>query len=57
MAAAGLRVLAVARKAHATPGDAERRMTLLGLVGIMDPPRPEAAPPSARASTPASCRS
>ena len=43
MAAAGLRVLAVARKAHATAEDAERRMTLLGLVGIMDPPRPEAA--------------
>ena len=43
MAAAGLRVLAVARKREAARDDAERQMTLLGLVGIMDPPRPEAA--------------
>ena len=43
MAAAGLRVLAVARKSHVSAEDVERRMTLLGLVGIMDPPRPEAA--------------
>jgi Ca2+-transporting ATPase len=43
MASAGLRVLAVASKADASPQDAERRMTLLGLVGMMDPPRPEAA--------------
>jgi Ca2+-transporting ATPase len=43
MAAAGLRVLAVARKHQATRDDAERAMTLLGLVGMMDPPRPEAA--------------
>ena len=42
MAAAGLRVLAVARKHQATRDDAERA-TLLGLVGMMDPPRPEAA--------------
>ena len=42
MAGQGLRVLAVARKRRARPEDAERRMTLLGLVGIMDPPRAEA---------------
>jgi Ca2+-transporting ATPase len=45
MAAAGLRVLAIARKAVAADAveHAERGMTLLGLVGMMDPPRPEAA--------------
>ena len=43
MATAGLRVLGVARKNRASREDAERGMTLLGLVGIMDPPRPEAA--------------
>jgi Ca2+-transporting ATPase len=42
MADEGLRVLALARKRDAAPGDAERGMTLLGLVGIMDPPRAEA---------------
>ena len=42
MAAEGLRVLAIARKRHASPLDAERGMTLLGLVGIIDPPRAEA---------------
>jgi Ca2+-transporting ATPase len=42
MAAAGLRVLAVAAKPRATIDDAERGMTLLGLVAMMDPPRPEA---------------
>jgi len=42
MAAEGLRVLALARKLTDSIGDAERGMTLLGLVGIMDPPRPEA---------------
>jgi Ca2+-transporting ATPase len=43
MASGGLRVLAISRRDGARPGDAEQRMTLLGLVGIMDPPRPEAA--------------
>jgi len=45
MAAAGLRVLAIARKAVAADAveHAERGMTLLGLVGMMDPPRSEAA--------------
>ena len=38
MAARGLRVLAVARGS----GSAEEDLTLLGLVGIADPPRPEA---------------
>jgi P-type Ca2+ transporter type 2C len=38
----GLRVLAIARKFARTIADAEDGMTLLGLVGIMDPPRPEA---------------
>jgi P-type Ca2+ transporter type 2C len=42
MAAAGLRVLAVARKNQSAPEDAERSMTWLGLVGMMDPPRVEA---------------
>jgi Ca2+-transporting ATPase len=42
MAAAALRVLAVADKQGATPDDAERDMTFLGLVGMIDPPRPEA---------------
>jgi Ca2+-transporting ATPase len=37
-----LRVLAVARRAEARPESAEREMTLLGLVGMIDPPRPEA---------------
>ena len=43
MARGGLRVLAIARKRADSLADAERHMTLLGLVGIMDPPRPEAA--------------
>ena len=42
MALDGLRVLAVARKRGAAIQDAERGMTLLGLVAMMDPPRPEA---------------
>jgi Ca2+-transporting ATPase len=37
-----LRVLAVARKANATRETAEREMTFLGLVGMIDPPRQEA---------------
>ncbi|HSN82401.1 MAG TPA: cation-translocating P-type ATPase [Polyangiales bacterium] len=42
MAGEALRVLAVARKPDATIEDAERDMTFLGLVGMIDPPRPEA---------------
>ena len=42
MASDALRVLAVARKDDATPEDAERDMTFLGLVGMIDPPRAEA---------------
>lgn len=42
MASEGLRVLAVADKADATLENAERDMTFLGLVGLIDPPRPEA---------------
>ncbi len=42
MAREGLRVLAVARKFAASIEDAESRMTLLGLVAMMDPPRAEA---------------
>jgi Ca2+-transporting ATPase len=42
MAGEALRVLAVAYKPQATLGDAENDMTLLGLAGMIDPPRPEA---------------
>jgi Ca2+-transporting ATPase len=42
MASEGLRVLAIARKSGASVEDAEHEMTLLGLVGMMDPPRTEA---------------
>ena len=42
MAIDGLRILAVARKTAQSLAEAEQHMTLLGLVGIMDPPRPEA---------------
>jgi len=42
MAGEALRVLAVATKTDATLGDAERDMTFLGLLGMSDPPRPEA---------------
>ena len=42
MAADGLRVLAFASKAGATVEEPESGMTLLGLVAMMDPPRPEA---------------
>ena len=43
LASNGLRVLAIARKRADSMTDAEQGMTLLGLMGIMDPPRPEAA--------------
>jgi Ca2+-transporting ATPase len=42
MATDGLRVLAIARKSGASIDEAERQMTLLGLVAMMDPPRAEA---------------
>lgn len=42
MASQALRVLAVAMKPRAGLEDAEREMTFLGLVGMSDPPRPEA---------------
>ncbi len=42
MASEGLRVLAIASKSGASVEDAEHEMTLLGLVGMMDPPRSEA---------------
>ena len=42
MAGDGLRVLAIARKPDASVADAESQMTLLGLIAMMDPPRPEA---------------
>jgi Ca2+-transporting ATPase len=43
MASDALRVLGVAQKQGATPESAESEMTFLGLVGMIDPPRPEAA--------------
>ena len=42
MAMEALRVLAVAYKPGAAIENAEREMTFLGLVGMIDPPRPEA---------------
>jgi Ca2+-transporting ATPase len=42
MASEALRVLGVADRRGATPDDAESDMTFLGLVGMIDPPRPEA---------------
>jgi Ca2+-transporting ATPase len=42
MAGEGLRVLAIAKKTGASLEDAERDMTLLALVAMMDPPREEA---------------
>ncbi len=48
MAEAGLRVLAVARatipQPPRTPEEMEAKLEFLGLVGLADPPRPEAAP-------------
>ena len=42
LAGEGLRMLAAAARSGATMEDAERGMTFLGLVGMIDPPRPEA---------------
>jgi P-type Ca2+ transporter type 2C len=42
MASEALRVLAVASQSNVTLETAEREMTFLGLVGMIDPPRPEA---------------
>jgi Ca2+-transporting ATPase len=42
MASEALRVLAVARRRDATVANAERELTFLALVGMIDPPRPEA---------------
>jgi len=42
MAGRALRVLAVAEKPDTAREEAEREMTFLGLVGMIDPPRPEA---------------
>lgn len=49
LAAQGLRVLAIARRSHssfseepARSEDIERELCLIGLIGLIDPPRPEA---------------
>ncbi|HZD40672.1 MAG TPA: cation-translocating P-type ATPase, partial [Terriglobales bacterium] len=42
MASEGLRVLAIASKPNATVEEAEQEMVFLGLMGMIDPPRPEA---------------
>jgi P-type Ca2+ transporter type 2C len=42
LAGQALRVLAVARRSAATRANAERDLTLLALIGMIDPPRPEA---------------
>jgi Ca2+-transporting ATPase len=42
MASEALRVLAVAAKSDASIETAEQEMTFLGLIGMIDPPRPEA---------------
>ena len=42
MAGDALRVLAVARRSDAAPENAERDLTFLALIGMIDPPRPEA---------------
>jgi Ca2+-transporting ATPase len=42
MASEALRILAVASKSGASLENAEHEMTFLGLVGMIDPPRPEA---------------
>jgi Ca2+-transporting ATPase len=44
MAREGIRVLGVARKHHADLASAEDGMTFLGLIGLVDPPRPEVSP-------------
>jgi Ca2+-transporting ATPase len=44
MASDALRILGIAEKRGARPSDAEKEMTFLGLVGMIDPPRPEAKP-------------
>ena len=42
LASDALRLLAVARRSGATRDNAERDLTFLGLIGMIDPPRPEA---------------
>src|SRR5690606_35539229 len=44
MASNAMRVLGIASKNDANLKTAEQGMTLLGLIGMIDPPRPEAKP-------------
>ena len=51
LAATGMRVIGVAFRNLETPGEIERDLTFLGVIALIDPPRPEAAEAVARCKT------